>query len=286
MPKKKIEKKVVELLNSKEGMYMLLRNENLSLAKSIKEAKYIVELQKKQEQLIKLQNWVIKNKKKIVIVFEGLDAAGKTGTIRRITEHLIPRHFRSVALNKPSVKNRNQWYFQRYVDEMPREGEIVFFDRSWYNRAVLEPVNNFCTKEEYEIFMSQVIDFENMLVKSGILLLKFYFSISKKEQAKRFEKRKNSPLKRWKMSPIDEKAQELWKEYTSYKNKMLKKTSSKKAPWIVINANDKTKARLKSINHILDTIPYQKKKSKSDKENNSKKSDKNSKQKGSSSKAS
>lgn len=252
-------KEEVDLLNSKDGLHSLLRNKKICLDKSIKEAKYAVQLRKKQEELIKLQNWVIKNEKKVVIVFEGLDAAGKTGTIRRIIEHINPRNIRSVALNKPTESDRKQWYFQRYANEMPKPGEIVFFDRSWYNRAVVEPVNKFCTKKEYEVFMSQVLDFENMLMDSGIQLIKFYFSITKREQARRFKKIKSNPLKRWKMTSIDEKAQELWNQYRTYKNKMLKATSTKQAPWIVIDAKDKSKARLKSISHILKTIPYKEK---------------------------
>jgi len=256
MAKKKIGKKKLAILNSRDGLYNLLKNKNVSLKKSVKEAKYAVELREKQEELIKLQKWVIEKGKKLVIVFEGLDAAGKTGTIRRITEHLIPRNFRAVALNKPSEKDKRQWYFQRYSDEMPSKGEIVIFDRSWYNRAVLEPVNKFCTEEEYKRFMTQVIEFENMLAKSNIRILKFYFSISKAEQARRFNKRRKSPIKRWKMNALDEKAQELWDEYQKYKIKMLKSTNSKHAPWIVIDANDKAKARLDTIDQILKLIPY------------------------------
>ena len=218
--------------------------------------KYTVELKKKQEELIKLQNWVINNDKKVVVLFEGRDAAGKGGAIRRITEYINPRHFRIVALNVPTSDERKQWFFQRYIKQLPKPGEVVFFDRSWYNRAVVEPVNNFCTDEEYKIFMSQVNDFEKMLIQSETYLIKFYFSIRKAEQAKRFKEIKNNSLKRWKMTPVDENAQVLWSDYTNYKKKMFKVTDTEYAPWIIIDANQKSSARLKAISHILETIPY------------------------------
>ncbi len=248
--------KEISLLNSKIGLHTLLKNKKINLEKVLEETNYIVGLKKKQEELIKLQNWVIKNDKKVVIVFEGRDAAGKGGAIRRITEYINPRHFRIVALNIPTDDEKKQWFFQRYINELPKPGEIVFFDRSWYNRAVVEPVNHFCTEKEYRVFMSQVNDFEKMLVQSDTYLIKFYFSITKKVQAKRFEEIKNDPLKRWKMTPVDEKAQALWDDYTRYKKKMFEVTDTKVAPWVIIDANKKTHARLKAISHILKTIPY------------------------------
>ena len=257
--KRKISKKEVALLNTKQGLHTLLRNKDYDLDKVIAEARYRSKLRKKQEKLIRLQNWVIENDKKVVIIFEGRDAAGKGGAIRRITQYINPRHFRTVALNIPTYDERRQWFFQRYINQLPKPGEIVFFDRSWYNRAVVEPVNGFCTKKEYKRFMSQVNDFEHMLVQSDTYLIKFYFSISKSEQAKRFKEIKSSPLKRWKMTPVDERAQELWDEYTRYKKKMFKKTDTKVAPWVIIDADQKEKARIKAIEHILETIPYQKK---------------------------
>ncbi|NNF35200.1 MAG: polyphosphate kinase 2 [Saprospiraceae bacterium] len=252
----KLTQEDLELLNSKVGMYALLSNKKFNLRKSLRDAEYAAELRQKQEELIKLQKWVIENDQKVVIVFEGRDAAGKGGAIRRITEYINPRHFRIVALNKPTDDESKQWFFQRYINQLPKPGEIVFFDRSWYNRAVVEPVNGFCTQEEYERFMNQVNDFEKMLVDSKIYLIKFYFSITKAEQAKRFKDIMNTPYKRWKMTPVDAKAQELWDEYTKYKEKMWKHTNTKHAPWKIIKANQKTSARMKSIDHILKTIPY------------------------------
>ena len=256
MSKKKITEADLALINTKQGLHALLRNKKLNLDKVLEETRYSLEIRKQQEELIKLQSWVIENDKKVVILFEGRDAAGKGGAIRRITEYINPRHFRIIALNIPTDDERKQWFFQRYINQLPKPGEIVFFDRSWYNRAVVEPVNNFCTEEEYQIFMSQVNDFEKMLIQSDTYLIKFYFSISKSEQAKRFREIKKNPLKRWKMTPVDEKAQALWEEYSKYKRKMFKATNTSLAPWVIIDANQKSKARLKAIKHILETIPY------------------------------
>lgn len=252
----KITDQELELLNSKEGLRALLKNKTVNVSKSLEEAKNTRQLRNLQEELIKLQNWVINNNQRVVILFEGRDAAGKGGAIRRITEYINPRHFKIVALDKPSEGERKQWFFQRYINELPEPGEIVFFDRSWYNRAVVEPVNGFCTEKDYHIFMAQVNEFEKMLIESELYLIKFYFSISKEEQAKRFDEIKSNPLKRWKMTPVDAKAQELWDEYTSYKKTMFDQTSTGHAPWTVINANHKFTARLKAIDHILKTIPY------------------------------
>lgn len=246
----------LELLNSKEGLRALFRNKELNVDKALEEAKNTQILRKQQEELIKLQNWVIDNNERVVILFEGRDAAGKGGAIRRITEYINPRHFKIVALDKPIDGERSQWYFQRYINELPKPGQIVFFDRSWYNRAVVEPVNGFCTEKEYRIFMAQVNEFEKMLIESELYLIKFYFSISKDEQAKRFEEIKNSPLKRWKMTPVDARAQELWNEYSAYKETMFEETSTLHAPWTIIDANHKFSARLEAIDHILKTIPY------------------------------
>lgn len=253
---KQLNSEELGLLNSKHGLYTLLKSKKVNIEKTMEEVKYYQQVRDGQEELIKLQNWVIKNNKKVVILFEGRDAAGKGGAIRRITQHINPRHFRIVALNIPSEDEQQQWFFQRYVNQLPKPGEIVFFDRSWYNRAVVEPVNGFCTEQEYEVFMSQVNDFERMLIQSDTHLIKFYFSISKKEQAKRFEEIKNNPLKRWKITPVDEKAQALWDEYTGYKKKMFETTNTDLAPWVIIDANKKTSARLEAIHHILEALPY------------------------------
>ena len=246
----------LELLNSKLGLHALLRSKKVNLPKAVKETKYALEFRKRQEELIKLQQWVIENNKKVVLLFQGRDAAGKGGAIRRITEYINPRHFRIVALDKPTDDEHQQWFFQRYINQLPKPGEMVLFDRSWYNRAVVEPVNDFCTKHEYDIFMSQVNEFEKMLIDSDTHLIKFYFSITKEEQAERFKDIKENPLKRWKMTPVDERAQELWNEYTKYKERMFEQTDTDHAPWKIIDANQKSKARLEAINHVLSTIPY------------------------------
>ncbi len=246
----------IELLNSKKGLSALLIEETINIPKTLRYLKYERRLAKLQEELIKLQSWVVQNKKKVVVVFEGRDAAGKGGAIRRIVQHLNPREYRVVALPQPDEVEKGQWYFQRYINQLPRAGEIVFFDRSWYNRAIVEPVNKFCTQKDYRLFMEQVNDIEKMWIKSGIYLIKFYFSISKEEQAKRFEEIKVSPIKKWKYSPVDQKAQDLWNVYTEYKNNMFNLTNTKLSPWVVINANRKTKARIEALEYILNKIPY------------------------------
>lgn len=251
-------KKDVEIINSKVGRKQLFADKKVNLEKVLRNTRYELKLRKLQEKLIKLQQWVIDNNKRVVILFEGRDAAGKGGAIRRIMAHLNPRHFRVIALTKPTVEERGQWYFQRYVNQLPKPGEMVFFDRSWYNRAVVEPVNGFCTQEEYETFMGQVNDFERMICEPDLILIKFYFSISKEEQARRFEDIQKSPLKKWKMSPVDEKAQELWDDYTKYKEAMFEKTNTKLHPWIIIRADRKTEARIEAAQYVLDLVPYDK----------------------------
>ena len=246
----------VALLNTKIGLKYLMADKKIDLERSLRLTKYEHRLRELQVELIKLQTWVIEEGKKVIILFEGRDAAGKGGAIRRLTAHINPRHYRIVALPKPTEEEEGQWYFQRYVNKLPKAGEIVFFDRSWYNRAVVEPVNNFCTDNQYEIFMGQVNEFERMLEESNIHLIKFYFSISKEEQAERFTEIRKSPLKKWKMSPVDEAAQDLWDEYTKYKEAMFAKTNIPTAPWIIIQANKKTEARVEVTEHILRTIPY------------------------------
>ena len=245
-------------LNTKKGILALLSKAPLSIERSLRYVDYGKKLKKLQVELIRLQTWAINNNERVIIVFEGRDAAGKGGAIRRLTERINPRHMRIVALSKPTEDQQTQWYFQRYVAQFPKAGEIVFFDRSWYNRAVVEPVNGFCTAEEYEVFMNQVNDFEKMILESGIHLVKIYMSISKKEQAKRFADIKSNPLKQWKMTKLDEKAQILWEQYTEYKNAMFQKTNTKISPWKVIRANRKTEARVNVINHVLNSIPYDK----------------------------
>lgn len=245
-------------LNSKNGLFSLLSSDIINPQKSIRYIDYTKKLKKLQVELIKLQAHIIDNNQRVIVIFEGRDAAGKGGAIRRLTERINPRHFRIVALPRPSEEEQTQWYFQRYIKQFPKAGEILFFDRSWYNRAVVEPVNDFCTDEEYNIFTNQVNDFERMITESGIQLVKIYMSISKREQEKRFKEIKNNPLKLWKMSKVDEKAQELWDSYTLYKNKMFDNTKKDGIPFKVIKANRKTDARIEAIEYLLEKIPYDK----------------------------
>jgi polyphosphate kinase 2 len=255
---KKLTENEVAKLNSKNGLISLLTKDPINIDRALRYIDYQKKLENLQVELIRMQTWAINNNERIIIVFQGRDAAGKGGAIRRLTERINPRHMRIVALPKPSIDEQTQWYFQRYVEQFPKAGEIVFFDRSWYNRAVVEPVNNFCTQEEYKIFMNQVNDFERMILESGIHLVKIYMSISKKEQAKRFDEIKSDPLKQRKMTKLDENAQDLWDEYTEYKKAMFLKTNTEISPWKVIRANRKTEARVNVINHILKRIPYDK----------------------------
>ncbi len=218
--------------------------------------KYEEELKKLQIEFLKFQTYVKKEGLKVLIIFEGRDASGKGGTIKRLIEHTNPRGCRVVALEKPSDVERTQWYFQRYSDHLPSAGEIVIFDRSWYNRAGVEPVMGFCTEEEHREFLRQVPKFEEMLVNSGIILFKFYFSVSKSEQKKRFKERKNDPLKQYKLSPVDEKSQELWDQYTIAKYSMLLASNTPYAPWSIIVSNDKKRARINVFKHILSNVNY------------------------------
>jgi polyphosphate kinase 2 len=217
---------------------------------------YEKELHKLQIELLKLQNDAKDKGHKILMIFEGSDASGKGGTIKRITEHLNPRGARIVALEKPNTQESSQWYFQRYVKHLPSAGEIVLFDRSWYNRAGVEPVMGFCTQEEHNQFLQEVPKFEEMIVSSNIILFKFYFSISKKEQEKRFFKRERDPLKQYKLSPVDKESQKLWAKYTQAKNSMLKASNTPHAPWTIIKSDNKKHARLETIKHILKNTNY------------------------------
>jgi polyphosphate kinase 2 len=217
---------------------------------------YEEELRLLQIELLKLQNHVKDKGLKVLMIFEGRDAAGKGGTIKRITEHLNPRGARVVALDKPSDTEKTQWYFQRYAHHLPSAGEIVLFDRSWYNRGGVEPVMGFCTQEEHKEFLHEVPEFERMLVNSDIIMFKFYFSVSKKEQARRFEKRKIDPLKQFKLTPVDEKSQQMWDKYTIAKYSMLLASHTDHAPWTVIRSDNKKKARINAIKHILRELEY------------------------------
>ena len=217
---------------------------------------YVDELKRLQIELLKMQNYVKETGKKVLMIFEGRDAAGKGGTIKRITEHLNPRGARVIALDKPSDVERSQWYFQRYVHHLPSAGEIVLFDRSYYNRAGVEPVMGFCTQEEHKEFLHEVPEFEKMLINSDIIIFKFYFSVSKDMQEKRFNERRNDPLKQYKLSPVDEKSQGLWDKYTIAKYSMLLASHTEHAPWTVIRSDNKKKARINCIKHILNNIHY------------------------------
>ncbi|MEY4060133.1 MAG: hypothetical protein RL551_1389 [Pseudomonadota bacterium] len=217
---------------------------------------YFKELFRLQGELVKLQDWVVENKLKVAVLFEGRDSAGKGGAIKRITQRLNPRVCKVVALTAPSEREKTQWYFQRYVSNLPAGGEIVLFDRSWYNRAGVEKVMGFCTDAEYEEFLRTVPEFERMIIRSGIILIKYWFSISDDEQYNRFMMRIHDPLKQWKLSPMDLDARRLWEAYTKAKETMLERTNIPEAPWWVVAANDKKKARLNCISHLLDQIPY------------------------------
>ncbi len=251
-----LSEKDIELLNTNKGLRFLLREEEINVDRVLRTVSYERKLKKLQVELIRLQEWVRDNNKQVVFLFEGRDAAGKGGAIRRFTHYLNPRLFKVVALPKPTDQERSQWYFKRYVEQLPSEGQMVFFDRSWYNRAVVEPVNGFCTQDEYKRFMEEVPLFEKMLINHGIILIKLYFSISKDEQLKRFNNIINDPLKQWKYSDVDRKAQALWDEYTKYRKVMIEKTNMPEAPWKVIKANKKMQARLEAIQYVLNTIPY------------------------------
>jgi len=217
---------------------------------------YEKELIRLQVELLKLQNYVKEKGLKILMIFEGRDAAGKGGTIKRITEHLNPRGARVVALEKPSEKESTQWYFQRYVAHLPSAGEIVLFDRSWYNRSMVEPVMGFCTEREHHKFLKDAPKFEKMIIDEDIKIFKFYFSVSKKEQAKRFKARETDPLKQYKLSPVDKESQRLWDEYSLAKFMMLSATHTKSAPWTIVKSDDKKKARINAIKHILNFVEY------------------------------
>ncbi|QWD97472.1 polyphosphate kinase 2 [Polynucleobacter sp. MG-6-Vaara-E2] len=218
---------------------------------------YFRELFRLQGELVKLQDWVVANKVKVAVLFEGRDSAGKGGAIKRITQRLNPRVCKVVALPAPNEREKTQWYFQRYISHLPAGGEIVLFDRSWYNRAGVEKVMGFCSDAEYEEFLRTVPDLERMMIRSGIILIKYWFSISDDEQYNRFMMRIHDPLKQWKLSPMDLEARRLWEQYTKAKETMLERTHIPEAPWWVVAANDKKKARLNCITHLLNQIPYQ-----------------------------
>ncbi|MFE9773368.1 polyphosphate kinase 2 [Streptomyces sp. NPDC005931] len=225
-------------------------------AASLPRKEYERELLRLQTELAKLQEWVRVEGARMVVIFEGRDAAGKGGTIKRVTEHLNPRVARIAALPKPTERERTQWYFQRYVTQLPAAGEIVLFDRSWYNRAGVEHVMGFCTKEEHQLFLRQCPIFERMLLEDGILLRKYWFSVSDTEQQERFRRRLEDPLRRWKLSPMDLESITRWEAYSRAKDDMMVHTDTPEAPWFVVESDDKRRARLNMISHLLESVPY------------------------------
>jgi len=245
-----------DIKNNKELLAKIKEN-NISYHKVIEALSYYNELRLLQIELVKLQRHISNENMRVAVIFEGRDAAGKGGNIRRFMEHLNPRSSRLVALNKPTEVEIGQWYFQRYIKELPNPGEIVFFDRSWYNRAVVEPVMGFCTDKQYKDFLVQVPEFEHMMYEDGVVIIKFWLSITKDEQLKRFEGRKENQLKRWKFSPVDKQGQILWDKYTHYKAEMFSKTHTTYSPWMIIKTNDKKVARLESMRHVLSHFYYE-----------------------------
>jgi len=250
-----IEGKSVSLDELINGYKKSLSN-NKKEKKAIKKRKEEQELKPFQAELIKLQKYIELQNKKMIILFEGRDASGKGGTIRRVTRYMNEKHYRIVALGKPTEEQRTQWYYQKYVQHFPHAGEIVLFDRSWYNRAMVEDVFGFCTKKEYADFMKGVCGFEHDLTRQGIVLIKLYFSVTKEEQARRFERRRTDPLRQWKLSEIDLQAQDRWDDFTKAKYNMIKMTHTHNAPWTVIRSDNKHLARMEAMKVILNSIDY------------------------------
>ena len=246
-------------VQKRADLIRIAEENNISLEKPLNKIKYEVELRKLQSEFVNLQKWISNKKMRVAVLFEGRDASGKGGSIKRFKEHLNPRNSRVVALTKPTDVERGQWYFRRYIKELPNPGEIVFFDRSWYNRAVVEPVMGFCTKKEYNQYMVQVPEFEHLLHEDNLIIIKFWFSISKEEQKKRFDSWLNNPLKQWKFSPVDLKGQDLWDQYTYYKEQMFSKTHTTFSPWIIVKTNSKKQARLESMRYVLSFFDYKEK---------------------------
>ncbi len=246
-------------VTTRKQLVQVAKQRGIPLKKPLRRTAYEEQLLLLQVELSHLVHHILTEKKRVAVIFEGRDAAGKGGSIKRFVEYINPHASAVVALTKPTEQERGQWYFQRYVDVLPNAGEIRFFDRSWYNRAVVEPVMGFCTPEQYKRFMKQVGSFEHMLREDGIDIIKFWFDISKKEQKKRFAGRKGNPLKEWKFSPVDEKGQQLWDTYTDYKERMFSRTHTPFSPWVVVDTNDKRQARLESLRYVLNQFDYPKK---------------------------
>jgi len=251
-------KSAEQILDESEELQKLLQQYgSRNVTKVVTAAALEKSLKPYQAELILMQKYLEATKRRMIILFEGRDASGKGGTIRRVARYMNEKHSRVVALGKPTDAMRTQWFFQRHVEHFPRGGEVVLFDRSWYNRAMVEPVFGFCTPEEYKIFIKGVVGFERDLVRQGTILVKLYFSVTQEEQARRFERRQNDPLRQWKLSEVDLQAQERWDDFTNQKYEMLKRTHSNHAPWTVIRSNDKYQARLNSMRTILNSVPYE-----------------------------
>jgi len=254
--KKSAEKEIIYDLNVKNGKIKWNADGTYPYPTKMELVEYEQHKHELQIELLKMQSWVKNTKQRIVIIFEGRDAAGKGGTIKRFTEHLNPRGANVIALEKPTARERNQWYFQRYIRQLPSKGEIIFFDRSWYNRAGVEKVMDFCTDNEYLEFLRQAPDLERMLVNSGITLFKYWFSVSRTEQFRRFKSRQNDPLKQWKLSPVDMASLSLWPKYSKAKDSMIFHTDTKDAPWTIIRSDDKKRGRINCMRHFLSKLDY------------------------------
>lgn len=248
-------------IKNRSDLEAVLQERGRDYSTALFNIEYERQLEQLQIELVKWQRWIAETHQRVAIIFEGRDAAGKGGSIKRFIEHMNPRSLRVVALNKPTDLEKRQWYFRRYIKELPNAGEIVFFDRSWYNRAVVEPVMGFCTEQQYQQFMRQVPEFEHMLFEDGVHVIKLWFSINKEEQGRRFDARRSNPLKQWKLSPVDEKGQEMWEKYTYYKEQMFARTHNTFSPWTIIKTNKKKIARLESIRHVLSKFEYEGKES-------------------------
>jgi polyphosphate kinase 2 len=257
-PEPEAPKSAAEILSESEDLQKAIQKAGSKKVLSVLEkAEREASLKPFQAELILMQKYLEQTKRRMIILFEGRDASGKGGTIRRVARYMNEKHYRIVALGKPNDAMRTQWFFQRYVEHFPRGGEAVLFDRSWYNRAIVEPIFGFCTPEEYQVFMKGVVGFEKDLVRQGTLLVKLYFSVTKEEQESRFNRRKNDLLRQWKLSEVDLQAQERWDDFTTQKYEMLKRTHSNHAPWTVIRSNNKHQARLNALRVILNSVPYE-----------------------------
>ena len=249
--------RVADLLEQQRTLEEEVQRLKKERRKAIRRYRRENQLKPYQAELIRMQQYLEDTNRRMIILFEGRDAAGKGGTIRRVTRYMNEKHYRIVALGKPTETEKTQWFFQKYVRQFPRGGEVVLFDRSWYNRAMVEPVFGFCTREEYKNFMRGVTGFERDLIRQGTILIKLYFSVTKEEQARRFERRKTDPLRQWKLSEVDVQAQDRWDEFTNQKYEMLKRTNTTHAPWTVIRSDDKHQARLNAMKVILNAVPYE-----------------------------